>query len=57
MITGPTEQAPALVVLCTCPDEATATRIATELVATRLAACVTRVAGATATYRWKGRVE
>ncbi|WP_133479910.1 divalent-cation tolerance protein CutA [Cognatilysobacter segetis] len=47
----------AVVIQCTCPDDATATRIATALVEERLAACVQRVPGVGATYRWDGRVE
>jgi periplasmic divalent cation tolerance protein len=45
-----------IVVLCTCPDEATADRIARELIDGRLAACVNRLA-VRSTYRWKDRVE
>ncbi len=41
-----------LVVLCTCPDDPTADRIARELVAGNLAACVTRGAFRS-TYRWR----
>jgi periplasmic divalent cation tolerance protein len=43
-----------LVVLCTCPDEATAERIAAELVTGHLAACVNRVGPIRSTYLWKG---
>lgn len=43
----------ALVVLCTCPDAATAERIATALVEARLAACVNVVPGVSSTYRWQ----
>jgi len=45
----------ALVVLCTCPDEATATGIATALLAAELAACVNSVAGIRSMYRWEGQ--
>lgn len=45
-----------IVVLTTCPDEATAARIATELIDSRLAACVTRQP-VHSTYRWQGRIE
>ena len=45
------------VVLCTCPDEETATAIARMLVERRLAACVNVVPGLTSVYRWRGRVE
>lgn len=46
-----------IVVLCTCPDEAAAERIASALVEERLAACVNRVPGIASTYRWQGKVE
>ncbi len=46
-----------IVVLSTCPDEATAERIARELVESGLAACVNRVQGVRSTYRWEGRLE
>jgi periplasmic divalent cation tolerance protein len=42
-----------LVVLCTCPDDLTADRIARELVSGHLAACVNRGAFRS-TYRWRG---
>jgi len=54
MVSGPTS---VLVVLCTCPDEAAADRIAQELVAERLAACVNRLPGLRSTYRWKGAAQ
>jgi len=47
----------ALVVLNTCPDLATAERIAAALVEERLAACVNRIAGIVSTYRWQGEVQ
>jgi|SRR5678816_3075246 len=46
----------AILVLCTCPDEAAADRIAGALVEERLAACVNRLAGVVSTYRWEGEV-
>ncbi|HTX06092.1 MAG TPA: divalent-cation tolerance protein CutA [Steroidobacteraceae bacterium] len=46
-----------LVVLCSCPDEPTGARIARELVAAGLAACVNRVPGCRSTYRWKGALQ
>jgi len=46
-----------LVVLCTCPDGDTGARIARELVAARLAACVNVVPGLTSIYRWKGEIQ
>ncbi|MGH8227686.1 MAG: divalent-cation tolerance protein CutA [Steroidobacteraceae bacterium] len=44
-----------LVVLCTCPDDPAADRIARALVAERLAACVSRTA-LRSTYRWEDAV-
>lgn len=46
-----------LIVLCTCPDEATAERLAGSLVQEQLAACVNAVPGVTSTYRWEGKVQ
>lgn len=46
----------AIIVFCTCPDEASATRIAQALIEERLAACVNRIPGIVSTYRWKGAV-
>ncbi len=47
----------ALLVLCTCPDRATAHAIAETLVEGRLAACVNILPGATSVYRWQGKIE
>jgi periplasmic divalent cation tolerance protein len=47
----------ALLVLCTCPDEAVGERLATALVEEHLAACVNRVSGVASTYRWKGALQ
>lgn len=46
----------ALVVLCACPDDASAARIATALVQDRLAACVNRICGVESTYRWQDKI-
>jgi periplasmic divalent cation tolerance protein len=46
-----------LVVLCSCPDEASAGQLAGTLVAERLAACVTQLPGATSVYHWEGTVQ
>ncbi|MCE3004224.1 MAG: divalent-cation tolerance protein CutA [Xanthomonadaceae bacterium] len=45
-----------LLAFCTCPDEATAARIARALVDERLASCVNRLPGVRSTYRWQGAV-
>jgi len=44
-------------VFCTCPDAATAERIAGALVERRLAACVNLLPGLTSIYRWQDAVE
>ena len=46
-----------LLILCTCPDPATAERIAETLVGERLAACVNIMPGLTSVYRWQGKIE
>jgi periplasmic divalent cation tolerance protein len=45
------------IVFCTCPDTASAERIADALVGERLAACVNLLPAATSVYRWQGKVE
>ena len=47
----------AVVILCTCPDEDTAGRLATGLVEDRLAACVNVLPGVRSIYRWQGEVQ
>jgi len=42
---------------CTCPDLASAQRVAEALVDERLAACVQVLPGVHSTYRWHGNVE
>ncbi len=46
-----------IVVLITAPNEEDAAKIAHELVASRLAACVNIVRHVRSIYRWQGRVE
>jgi periplasmic divalent cation tolerance protein len=46
----------AVLVFCTCPDEATAERIGSAFVEEHLAACVNRIPGIASTYRWQGKV-
>lgn len=46
-----------LIVFCSCPDPATAARLAEALVEEHLAACVTCLPGATSVYRWEGSVQ
>lgn len=45
------------VVLCNCPDEACADRLAKGLIEARLAACVNRLAPVQSMYRWNERIE
>lgn len=53
---GHQETAPVLLLLCTCPDAATARQIATALVAGGLAACVNRIPGIRSLYQWEGEI-
>lgn len=46
-----------LLVLTNLPDDASATALATALVAERLAACVNLLAPCRSVYRWQGKVE
>jgi periplasmic divalent cation tolerance protein len=54
------EQRPGMGILLafsTCPDQATADRIAGTLVSEGLAACVNRLPGVRSTYFWDGRLQ
>ena len=46
-----------IVVLTNMPDRDAALKLARDLVAKRLVACVNVLAGCTSVYRWKGEVE
>lgn len=46
-----------LVVFCTCPDQASAERIAATVVEERLAACVNMLPGLTSIYRWREQIQ
>lgn len=45
------------IVLCTCPDGESASRLALGLVENRLAACVNQVPGLTSVYPWQEKIE
>ncbi len=44
-------------VFCSCPDPATANRLASTVVEERLAACASVLPGMHSVYRWQGAVE
>jgi len=44
-------------VICTCPDKNSASSIAENIVAQRLAACVNILPGIQSIYQWQGNVE
>jgi periplasmic divalent cation tolerance protein len=46
-----------LIVLCNCPDEDVANRLAIGMIEARLAACVNQLAPVRSTYRWNERIE
>ena len=48
---------PAVLILCTCPNEESASRLAEALVSERLAACVNVLPSVKSVYRWEGAVE
>lgn len=45
------------IILCTCPDKATAEKIARLLVTGKLAACVNILPGITSIYLWQEQIE
>ena len=47
----------ALIVLCTCPDQATAEQLAAAAVTADLAACVNIVPGLLSVFKWQGVLE
>ncbi|AHE50986.1 divalent-cation tolerance protein CutA [Aeromonas hydrophila 4AK4] len=47
----------AILVLCTCPDEASADLLCEQLLNQRLAACINQLPGLTSVYRWQGKME
>ena len=46
-----------ILVLCTCPDRATAEKIADSLIADKVAACVNLTPPVTSFFEWEGRRE
>ena len=46
-----------MVVMCSCPDEAVAQQLASDLVRLRLAACVNIVPKIRSIYRWRNEVQ
>jgi len=55
---GPAQQSETcLLMLCTCPDQATAQDIANQLVDQALAACVNILPGLISVYQWQGKRE
>ncbi len=51
------DTADVIVALSTAPDEATARRMARQLVEESLAACVNLLPGVASIYRWQGKIE
>lgn len=48
---------PAIVILCTCPNESSAALLASQLVEHRLAACVNVLPAIHSVYRWQDQIE
>ena len=53
----PAPSSPAIAILCTAPDAASAKRVASALVEERLAACVNLLPAVTSIFRWEGKVQ
>ena len=47
----------ALILLCTCPDDAVAADLSHRLVEQGLAACINRFGGLTSVYKWEGQMK
>ncbi|MFM4721070.1 divalent-cation tolerance protein CutA [Aeromonas bivalvium] len=47
----------AILLLCTCPEQASADLISEQLLERRLAACINQLPGVRSLYRWQGKVE
>ena len=47
----------AIIVLCTCPDNASARQLAQTLLSEKLAACVNLIPQVTSLYYWQGKME
>lgn len=48
---------PVILAWTSCPDDASASSIATALVSQRLATCVNRIGGVNSTYFWNGELQ
>jgi len=48
---------PFTIIFCTCPDKATAKKLAQLLVSSNLAACVNILPGITSVYTWDDKIE
>lgn len=47
----------AMLLLCTCPSQASADLISEQLLERRLAACINQLAPVSSVYRWQGKIE
>ncbi|WP_349432278.1 divalent-cation tolerance protein CutA [Methylomarinum sp. Ch1-1] len=45
------------IILCSCPDQCTAKKIASHLIEAQLAACINILPSVTSVYLWQGKVE